>query len=1227
MALNDRASINYDFSTPFNDNIDWWVSENAPSDAKYWSHTTSLAPGQFRRGTTTSGTYSTGSIEEGAAKRTMADAYRRQRQYYDSNNGQNIMGDAKKWLDKWYQTNQGKSLQEGLDAYNAQVDYLRDTRKSYNGTNSGWDNFNQSHSSENGIYSSWTGGYNDRLRDQFAQTTFQRMANTFRDYDDLSNLRQMKYGQNNDDVWMDNTGHLRTGKYGIDPKTPGKMPQDAQKRNVPPPNPNSPLNLLRKGLKGLSNPNTIANGLEAFRALHGVHVNNKIAQRSIDAQRPYLQDPVEHHRAIYGNLRAQQEGQQAAAQLRSQASRPLTSDGALQTASQMEAQIKGQQYIDAGNKADDEMIRQTSEKAWEQEKENKNIRHEVAMENRKSLLQTERNIADIKNMRDSANWSQNISPWLATIEGRYRQKAAKQEAYDKYFKEKTLQTQLYNTPITDPKLAELEETRNDYINNPQNWSVDALQKDPSKLGKMQRLQQYINSEYYRSAGKLYGVNVPQTYFYSKNTSKPVPKIGEAPKVEVHKQGGHVTGNAVLQARSKNNDRIVKSINESKKNSGKFLLQTMKNLYRIDDVETVKTRKYDKGGGLPFVGFTPIAVTDESIPSSFGQSDDEKSSKSKKSGLIDDDIKSLLTNLDALPNDTNAIVNSLMMFEYASQIDPLGFNTSGIASKYYQLLGQIKIAKFNKEQYKDAFSQLKDDGALNEVAVSPNGMVITANAQGVIKQFTPTEINQGVHQKEGFQVLNNSNLLWLRQQSPNLAFDDGLVLSIAQAGTSMEKITKKIKSIINGLGTDKESMQGWMQTQNGQILQGIEYLIKAAEKIGNPDLVKSMTIDDFYQGEYLTESQAKQAQLALNYIASSLNQTEHALLQVKGGSPQGAAQLVQQLVQFHLTQNNAWKINPKKDPADSSGSGKKKGEGGIDDIEMDEVSKLYAGFGKTKEFTIQTGSAGTNAMKIYVQEGSLTNEDKAIENPTLAKAMSSDFVNALDFRHATMGGEKIDMNAASEVTLDDDKIQKTILPIDVKAKSESGIIKPNFDFITKMNQAEQMIRQKGLDKSNPEHIAIINQITRSLGLHDMLNPDGSLNENNFQSFGVLNGTASDRAFVNPIKMDSYLKETRDEKAIDRYERRLNQGRSKEDRVSLDRRGIGDDIMGLFGLSGSYDHIYQGQIFIPFTDDFVKGMSPKTKVKAGQMVELDTRQQIDEIINKNKSTFVKAGTLNE
>ena len=189
------------------------------------------------------------------------------------------------------------------------------------------------------------------------------------------------------------------------------------------------LNNIKKGIKEIKpiDKTKLANFLEITRAGIGAGVNNKIAERALASEKPFLQDVVESHRSIYGDYKAKVEGEKAAAQLRNMASRPLTSDGALQSQMQMEAAIKGQDYTNQGNAKDDALTRQTAEVAWQQEKENQQQRQAGAMQNRQALLMTEKNKTQIENMRDSANYSQVFAPLVGATEQRLRSKAAQQE--------------------------------------------------------------------------------------------------------------------------------------------------------------------------------------------------------------------------------------------------------------------------------------------------------------------------------------------------------------------------------------------------------------------------------------------------------------------------------------------------------------------------------------------------------------------------------------------------------------------------------------------------------------------------------------------------------------------------------------------------------------------------------------------------------------------------------
>jgi hypothetical protein len=105
------------------------------------------------------------------------------------------------------------------------------------------------------------------------------------------------------------------------------------------------------------------------------------------------------------------------------------------------------------------------------------------------------------------------------------------------------------------------------------------------------------------------------------------------------------------------------------------------------------------------------------------------------------------------------------------MDPLGMSSSSdIESRYLSVINRLKIAKFNKEEYNHAFNQLKENGGLNELAVTSDGFLVGTNAEGDFQYFTPEQVNAGEPRKEGYSLLTNSNLLYLRANSPNAAFN-------------------------------------------------------------------------------------------------------------------------------------------------------------------------------------------------------------------------------------------------------------------------------------------------------------------------------------------------------------------------------------------------------------------------------------------------------------------------
>lgn len=972
------------------------------------------------------------------------------------------------------------------------------------------------------------------------------------------------------------------------------------------------MNFVDDPLKEYKNQNKpidktkLADYLELARAGIGASVNNKIAKRALAAEKPFLQDVSESHRAVYGDYRAQVQGEKAAAQLRNMASKPLTSDGALQSQMMMEAQIKGQQYIDQGNAQDEAMIKQTREVAWQQEKENQQQRQAAAMQNRQAMLMSEKNKANILNMRDSANFSQVLAPLMAGKEKRLRTEGEKQKYYQDYFDDATVATQVWNTfeeGLSDSQ----KELRKQYLTG----GVEGLSKyigtDKIKKQDWLQLKQSMDNEIIRRKALIKGAVInPSSLLGTTSTSNPYGMFGTSTG-SMFKKGGTVY-KARLTARSKDNDRTSKSIESSRKIAAKFLEKAIDSLYDYNDVEIIakpkkKKRKYQAGGGLPFVGFEPVFATSET-----GAPTTKETKKDKENeDLTSKDVLQLLKDMDGLPSDMQLIVSSLQDFEIQDKMDPLGLSSSSnIASRYISLINKIKVAKFNREEYNNAFNQLKGNGGLNEYAITSEGYLIGSNKEGDFQYFTADQVNKGEPAKAGYSLLTNSNLLYMRANSLDAAFNHQLTTQ-AQSGIGMEVITENINKIIQGLGSSKESEEGFVKMgQAGQIKEGLKYLQKVAKEVGDDSINQNMSVADYYQAGYLTEDQAQQAEIALQYIFRALPANAQALLQVKGGSAKGAEALVRSLVTSRTSTDVQFKATPKKMTKSSSSSGE---SDGVDKLKLSPVQMMQVGYTDHQAITLQKGTK--YAMQVNAQVLPITDVNKKLLGvTTLDKVAESTFGGALDMNNVTMGSQLIDPQALQNVQIDSTNLYVMNLPID--RNSPDGTIKPDLSWMQKIEAIDQTIRQQGITDINQ-----INALYQEAGLPVLMDSNGQLNTRDYCKFGVLNGHALNSAFKDLDLLDNTVNEIDDENQINNILSILNKDRNEKDRIDFDSESWMDSIFGT-----DHDSIYEGTIYIPVRTNAFTGM-----IGGGQYPDTETAAEVEALVQQKERTrgYVDPGLL--
>lgn len=941
----------------------------------------------------------------------------------------------------------------------------------------------------------------------------------------------------------------------------------------------------------------LANFLELARAGIGAAVNNKIAKRALEAEKPFLQDVSESHRSVYGDYRALIEGEKAAARLRNAASKPMTSDGALQQQMMMDAQIKGQEYIDKGRAQDDAMIRQTREVAWQQEKENQQQRHAAAMTNKQAMLMSEKNKASIMNSRDSANFSQVLAPLLAGTEQRLRNEGVLQQRYQDYYDNALVKQDVWNNYRDN--LSESQKNLAKTFATKGKAGVDALLKDNTQLqGEWNSLQQIMNNEIIRRQALIKGAVVNPQFTNTDNTYS----IDWGSGMPGRKKGGTIY-KAKLTKRTKDNDRGAKSIESSKKLASRLLEKAIDSLYTYDQVEIIakpskKKRKYQAGGGLPFVNFSPVFATSETGAPTAASTKKE----SKSDDLTTKDILELLKDVDGLPADIDAIQAALSSFILFEDMDPLGLDSSSnIASRYMKIIGQIKKAKANKQWYDKAYDRLRDNNALNELAVDSRGSFIGMNGSSDFARFTPKQVaNNDIGD---YQILTNGELLHLRANTSLAPFDANIIQEVAN-GISMDQINDHISKVIQDLGSDKQTTQVF-GNQSKEVLAGLKSLQLAAQEVG-----QDLSISQLYEANVFNESQMKQADLALNYLYSTLPTNMQALLFAKTGSMEGARQAIKNLVDSKLSSTTKLEFSPKNTrKATTSG---KTGNVVLDGLDLSPAQMLQQGFGERETIVIQ--DATSTGLKVEAVTMPITKDgNKPLGSATLEDITTSQYGGVLDFTNASMGGKIVPFEGRRNIAVDGSKLYSMYLPIDQDEWAKGNIV-PDLALIDKVNAINKTIKDKEI--TDPKEI---NELYTQAGLPVYMNEDGTVIPTFYRRFGVLNGTAIDNAFGADFVANKYLKEIEDEDVINSAIAIMNQGRSKEDKIEYDA----ESFFNFGGLLGDYDSIYQGTVFIPISNDVFLGIAGSGQtITSTEANALEAKQQQHQRVS---ATYKNPGQL--
>lgn len=287
---------------------------------------------------------------------------------------------------------QGKSLEDYVNGYNANAAKIRgywDQERAYRQAGASEHNrlfknmFGNRSNNSNDV---WNIGYDPKLDDVVGSSTWLRRMDRYeKEFDALSDEEKKARvhkidlgGGNVGYVYKKANGDIAIWNESVAPEQPTEPAKPASTTTVIGSEQPKKEDDTREMFSFLRNINpTIAYGLP--RAVYADRMNRRMTDLAKASVTPLLKDPFQVHRYTRSDLDAEMQGERNYANLRRLASRPITSDGSLQAATQLQAEVQGQEARTSGKEKSNQTQRQYDELAWQQEKENAANRRETAM--------------------------------------------------------------------------------------------------------------------------------------------------------------------------------------------------------------------------------------------------------------------------------------------------------------------------------------------------------------------------------------------------------------------------------------------------------------------------------------------------------------------------------------------------------------------------------------------------------------------------------------------------------------------------------------------------------------------------------------------------------------------------------------------------------------------------------------------------------------------------------
>lgn len=590
---------------------------------------------------------------------------------------------------------------------------------------------------------------------------------------------------------------------------------------------------------------------------------------------------------------------------------------------------------------------------------------------------------------------------------------------------------------------------------------------------------------------------------------------------------------------------------------------------------MKIKKFQSGG----VYYTPYFRDSAGEPNTPAVSQTDQNSDKKEDQLIQKEIINVLKE-NGLPNDVDYFLSTANSFLNKAKNFGNLFSTGQSSS--YDMSDLIRIQslanriRHNNELHTTAVTQVKNEKAGSEIALSNDGQMYVVTDDGLKTVSASTYYNN----PEKYQVLTNSQLIHLREEQPELAYNGSILTDLTNT-VGMESIVNYIKGTIGAFGTEQSQnkLDRYTTKYKNKIEQGFEQLLG----IG-PDGYYKVSKDEKISNQGYNDPES--LQLAVNYLYKTLPQNMRNVLKAQAaaeGLNPNKAEDVQQLLTTAIVKHTDHSISSNISlnyDASASKAGGSSGSGSDKDIEKTYLEMVATGAVADPRFATISSSKQKGGIQVVTQDYPMLDKTgKKVTQNTIKNVLDvADVGNLIDRNSIFIGDQRISDIDLNRVVWDGtSSLSRMWLPKDKVAESQ-GIYKPDLDAWDRYEKFNDWIEANyGVTAQSIQ--AKQQELDLDL-VYDENTNTWMFKPKDIMVFFGLSGYISDKAvdFNNNSQWLQHVDGPDNGRLFDIYSTYVNYGGevAKKSDKRVDRfKG------GWFGI-GDKSSLYKGMIFMPMHD---------------------------------------------